>query len=109
MQPRILSTQHEEGYYIIWNTTDWRKERVSDNMRIPLLSRDTLTDPVSSALSHSTTQISRLTTRVCRKRDIVVSGSKSMQGWRARIPLGVGFTEYTIYGTRFIVAATGVA
>lgn len=29
MQPRILSTQHEEGYYIIWNTTDWRKERVS--------------------------------------------------------------------------------
>ncbi|KAI2637060.1 hypothetical protein GGS26DRAFT_547176 [Hypomontagnella submonticulosa] len=27
MQPRILSTQHEEGYYIIWNTTDWRKER----------------------------------------------------------------------------------
>ncbi|KAI1379281.1 hypothetical protein F4677DRAFT_408502 [Hypoxylon crocopeplum] len=27
MQPRPLSTQHEEGYYIIWNTTDWRKER----------------------------------------------------------------------------------
>ncbi|KAI0111894.1 hypothetical protein F4814DRAFT_423960 [Daldinia grandis] len=27
MQPRILSTQHEEGYYIIWSTTDWRKER----------------------------------------------------------------------------------
>ncbi|KAI0888916.1 uncharacterized protein GGS22DRAFT_64691 [Annulohypoxylon maeteangense] len=27
MQPRILSAQHEEGYYIIWNTTDWRKER----------------------------------------------------------------------------------
>ncbi|KAI1386345.1 uncharacterized protein F4822DRAFT_409708 [Hypoxylon trugodes] len=27
MQPRILSTQHEEGYYIIWDTTDWRKQR----------------------------------------------------------------------------------
>ncbi|KAI0152356.1 hypothetical protein F4776DRAFT_601245 [Hypoxylon sp. NC0597] len=27
LQPRILSPQHEEGYYIIWNTTDWRKER----------------------------------------------------------------------------------
>ncbi|KAI1450228.1 hypothetical protein F5Y02DRAFT_367961 [Annulohypoxylon stygium] len=27
MQPRILSAQHEEGYYVIWNTTDWRKER----------------------------------------------------------------------------------
>ncbi|KAI1083525.1 hypothetical protein F5B20DRAFT_527362 [Whalleya microplaca] len=27
MQPRILSSQHEEGYYIIWNTAEWRKER----------------------------------------------------------------------------------
>ncbi|KAI5868560.1 hypothetical protein GGS23DRAFT_36837 [Durotheca rogersii] len=27
MHPRILSTQHEEGYYIIWNTAEWRKER----------------------------------------------------------------------------------
>ncbi|OTB08084.1 hypothetical protein M426DRAFT_317188 [Hypoxylon sp. CI-4A] len=27
MQPRIMSAQHEEGYYIIWNTADWRKER----------------------------------------------------------------------------------
>lgn len=32
LQPRILSPQHEEGYYIIWNTTDWRKERVSNHM-----------------------------------------------------------------------------
>ncbi|KAI0204965.1 hypothetical protein F4808DRAFT_412776 [Astrocystis sublimbata] len=27
MHPRILSTQHEEGYYVVWNTDDWRKER----------------------------------------------------------------------------------
>ncbi|KAI1175375.1 hypothetical protein F4777DRAFT_550482 [Nemania sp. FL0916] len=27
MQPRILSTAHEEGYYIVWSTDDWRKER----------------------------------------------------------------------------------
>ncbi|GAW20172.1 hypothetical protein ANO14919_096690 [Xylariales sp. No.14919] len=27
MHPRILSTQHEEGYYIVWNTEEWRKER----------------------------------------------------------------------------------
>ncbi|KAI1505303.1 CobW/HypB/UreG, nucleotide-binding domain-containing protein [Biscogniauxia marginata] len=27
MHPRILSAQHEEGYYIIWNTSEWRKER----------------------------------------------------------------------------------
>ncbi|KAI0100624.1 hypothetical protein GGR51DRAFT_531919 [Nemania sp. FL0031] len=27
MHPRILSTQHEEGYYIVWSTEDWRKER----------------------------------------------------------------------------------
>lgn len=27
MQPRILSGQHEEGYYIVWDTTDWRKQR----------------------------------------------------------------------------------
>ncbi|KAI0478878.1 hypothetical protein GGR56DRAFT_632391 [Xylariaceae sp. FL0804] len=27
MQPRMLSNAHEEGYYIIWNTTEWRKER----------------------------------------------------------------------------------
>lgn len=32
MQPRILSAQHEEGYYVIWNTTDWRKERVSHDL-----------------------------------------------------------------------------
>lgn len=27
MQPRILSPQHEEGYYIVWDTTEWRKQR----------------------------------------------------------------------------------
>ncbi|KAI1776835.1 hypothetical protein F4818DRAFT_411937 [Hypoxylon cercidicola] len=27
MQPRILSAQHEEGYYIVWDTTEWRKQR----------------------------------------------------------------------------------
>ncbi|RYP71415.1 hypothetical protein DL771_004782 [Monosporascus sp. 5C6A] len=27
MHPRPLSREHEEGYYIIWNTAEWRKER----------------------------------------------------------------------------------
>ncbi|KAI0490013.1 hypothetical protein F4859DRAFT_509591 [Xylaria cf. heliscus] len=27
MHPRILSAQHEEGYYIVWSTEEWRKER----------------------------------------------------------------------------------
>lgn len=27
MQPRVLSQHHEEGYYIIWNIAEWRKER----------------------------------------------------------------------------------
>ncbi|KAI1327155.1 CobW/HypB/UreG, nucleotide-binding domain-containing protein [Xylariaceae sp. FL0255] len=27
MHPRILSQTHEEGYYIVWSTTEWRKER----------------------------------------------------------------------------------
>ncbi|KAI0441560.1 CobW/HypB/UreG, nucleotide-binding domain-containing protein [Xylaria telfairii] len=27
MHPRILSAQHEEGYYIVWSTDEWRKER----------------------------------------------------------------------------------
>ncbi|KAI0159711.1 hypothetical protein GGR57DRAFT_458424 [Xylariaceae sp. FL1272] len=27
MQPRPLSQNHEEGYYIVWSTTEWRKER----------------------------------------------------------------------------------
>ncbi|KAI1243996.1 hypothetical protein MGN70_013864 [Eutypa lata] len=29
MHPRPLSREHEEGYYIIWNTAEWRKERRS--------------------------------------------------------------------------------
>ncbi|KAK7750370.1 hypothetical protein SLS62_007669 [Diatrype stigma] len=29
MHPRPLSREHEEGYYIIWNTVEWRKERRS--------------------------------------------------------------------------------
>ncbi|KAK5634568.1 hypothetical protein RRF57_010281 [Xylaria bambusicola] len=29
MHPRILSAQHEEGYYIVWNTDEWRKDRRS--------------------------------------------------------------------------------
>jgi len=28
MAPRILSAQHEEGYYIVWSTEEWRKEGV---------------------------------------------------------------------------------
>ncbi|KAI0803993.1 CobW/HypB/UreG, nucleotide-binding domain-containing protein [Xylaria sp. FL0064] len=27
MHPRILSAQHEDGYYIVWSTDEWRKER----------------------------------------------------------------------------------
>ncbi|GAP82456.1 putative NOT2 NOT3 NOT5 family protein [Rosellinia necatrix] len=27
MHPRMLSAQHEEGYYIVWSTDEWRKER----------------------------------------------------------------------------------
>ncbi|KAI1430560.1 hypothetical protein GGR50DRAFT_684458 [Xylaria sp. CBS 124048] len=27
MHPRTLSAQHEEGYYIVWSTDEWRKER----------------------------------------------------------------------------------
>ncbi|KAI1365464.1 hypothetical protein F5Y08DRAFT_303701 [Xylaria arbuscula] len=29
MHPRIMSPQHEEGYYIVWNTDEWRKDRRS--------------------------------------------------------------------------------
>ena len=29
MQPRMLSHTHEQGYYIVWNTENWTKERVS--------------------------------------------------------------------------------
>ena len=35
MHPRPLSREHEEGYYIIWNTAEWRKERVSENCESP--------------------------------------------------------------------------
>ncbi|KAI1818027.1 hypothetical protein GGS20DRAFT_530695 [Poronia punctata] len=27
LAPRILSAQHEEGYYIVWSADEWRKER----------------------------------------------------------------------------------
>jgi hypothetical protein len=29
MTPRALSPQHEEGYYIIWDTNNWTKVRVN--------------------------------------------------------------------------------
>jgi CCR4-NOT transcriptional regulation complex NOT5 subunit len=29
MHPQILSNQHERGYYIVWDTSVWRKEKVS--------------------------------------------------------------------------------
>ena len=28
MVPQALGPTHERGYYIIWDTTNWRKERV---------------------------------------------------------------------------------
>lgn len=29
MTPQVLSPNHERGFYIIWDTTEWRKDRVS--------------------------------------------------------------------------------
>jgi hypothetical protein len=29
MTPQILSANHERGFYIVWDTTSWRKDRVS--------------------------------------------------------------------------------
>lgn len=29
MTPQILSPNHERGYYIVWDTATWRKDRVS--------------------------------------------------------------------------------
>lgn len=55
MQPRVLSPLHEEGYYIVWDTTEWRKQRVSNHhgycsaLRVPLTI-------IYSAPSHFTTQ-----------------------------------------------------
>jgi hypothetical protein len=28
MIPQVLSPNHERGYYIVWNTDYWRKDRV---------------------------------------------------------------------------------
>lgn len=28
MMPASLGPHHERGYYIVWDTTNWRKERV---------------------------------------------------------------------------------
>lgn len=28
MTPQILSPNHERGYYIVWDTNNWRKDRV---------------------------------------------------------------------------------
>jgi len=37
MVPQPLSPQHERGYYIVWDTTSWSKERVSDTAFCNLL------------------------------------------------------------------------
>lgn len=34
MTPQILSPNHERGYYIVWDTSNWRKERVSLSLLI---------------------------------------------------------------------------
>ena len=31
MNPQILSPNHERGYYIVWDSNTWRKDRVSDS------------------------------------------------------------------------------
>lgn len=28
MMPQVLSPNHERGFYIVWDTQNWRKERV---------------------------------------------------------------------------------
>lgn len=33
MMPQVLSMNHERGYYIVWDITTWRKERVSPFFR----------------------------------------------------------------------------
>lgn len=39
MMPQVLSMNHERGFYIVWNTVAWGKERVSlkQNCRMFLL------------------------------------------------------------------------
>lgn len=53
MTPQILSPNHERGYYIVWDTVTWRKDRVSGQVvfRIPLHQRPWKTDPLHSESS----------------------------------------------------------
>jgi CCR4-NOT transcription complex subunit 2 len=45
MTPQMLSRDHERGYYVVWDTVNWRKERV----RTGLLS-NTLIDLTANLL-----------------------------------------------------------
>lgn len=37
MVPQALSPNHERGYYIIWDTQYWRKDRVSESQLLDIL------------------------------------------------------------------------
>mgnify|MGYP007135341421 CR=1 FL=1 len=32
MAPQVLGPNHERGYYVVWDTVNWRKERVRQKM-----------------------------------------------------------------------------
>lgn len=32
MAPQVLGPNHERGYYVVWDTVNWRKERVSQEI-----------------------------------------------------------------------------
>jgi CCR4-NOT transcriptional regulation complex NOT5 subunit len=35
MVPQSLGPTHERGYYVVWDTANWRKERVRDESSSP--------------------------------------------------------------------------
>lgn len=57
MVPQVLSPNHERGYYIIWDTNAWRKERVVSLALLPssalVLSWGQFTDEISTARIYS--------------------------------------------------------
>lgn len=35
MTPQSISPSQEQGYYVVWDTRNWRKERVSTLLHLP--------------------------------------------------------------------------
>lgn len=56
MTPQVLSPSHERGYYIIWDTAEWCKNRVCTSCGASYCGRGLLTGS-TSASSPSTTEI----------------------------------------------------